>query len=292
MAERERKPLTRAKKRYTRAMKRSLCALGAISFLCLSGCSNGTPYCDANGEIAETASTYREAMVEERASSLIARAQAGETVYFFHASSTCSACSRYESAIAAGLAQTNLRVSLLYRSSGTEFDETAYWADVGLLQATYPSDEGGTTGFQNNYPRFYRLQGNACEILSFNAYADSGTSFSSYLGRVSNLNGLTHFRTYEKAASFAARNSCPLYLYDDAEDDAFAFYFAEIRSRGQKKETPFAILDFAEMSDEQKTAALAGFSLESYAPRIRLGQTVRDIKSEAASAASLVASYY
>jgi hypothetical protein len=60
----------------------------------------------------------------------------------------------------------------------------------------------------------------------------------------------------------------------------------------KKRKPPFAILDFAEMSDEQKTAALAGFSLESYAPRIRLGQTVRDIKSEAASAASLVASYY
>jgi len=188
----------------------------------------------------------------------------------------------------------NLQISLLYKREENDpsFNAVSYQNDVDLLETTYPANEENTQGFLRSYPRLYRIQGSVCQVLDFGGSLDSVRSLTNFLSGSARLNGLTHFRTYEKAVSFAETNACPVFLYDGADPTSFDFFFHEIRKNGSTVTKPFAILDYNLMSETQKGAALAGLSLTAYAPTLSFNSLTYDITKEAAAAASVVSSYF
>ena len=275
-------------------MKHALGLFLLLPFLCLGSCSLSRVYGDVNGEISADATAYSEAMVQERAASIINRANAGETVYLFHAYTGCPHCELVRPLMVGALKEFNLQVSLFYKrdEGDPSFDSVAYEDDVDLLESTYPANDDNTTGFLRSYPRLYRIQGSICSVLDFGGSLDSVHSLANYLSGSARLNGLTHFRTYEKAASFATANDCPLYLYDETDIASFTFFFDEVRKSGAEVTKPFAILDYNLMDETQKATALTGLSLSSYVPTLSFRSSVYDITKETAAAASVVSSYF
>ena len=275
-------------------MKRALGLFLLLASLCLGSCSPSRIYGDVNGEIATDATAYPEVMVEERAESIIKRANAGETVYLFHAYTGCGHCETARPFMVGALKDFNLQISLIYKREENDpsFDAVSYQNDVDLLESTYPGSEDNTQGFLNSYPRLYRIQGSVCQVLDFGGSLDSVHSLKNFLSGSARLNGLTHFRTYEKAVSFAETKTCPLYLYDETDPASFAFFFDEVRRSGSAETKPFAILDYNLMSESQKAAALAGLALTTYAPTLSFDSLTYDITKEAATVASVVSSYF
>lgn len=266
--------------------------LGVLFLLPLASCGAASQYADANGDVDAEASSYRDVMSEERASSVLSRVKNGETVYLFHAFSGCSTCAKVEPYVVGALKRHPLQISLLYKRGDASFDLAAYNEDTALYEQAFPKNEDGTKGFLRSYPQLYRLEGSDCTPLDFLDACDSANSLAYFLGKCARLSGLTHFRSYESASSFALKSNCPLYLYDSSDKDSASFYKDEIRSRGLNVGTAFGILDYSLMSNVEKTAALAGFSLLSYEPTISFGSTAVSITKEAAKAASLVRNYY
>lgn len=263
-----------------------------LSFLlalpCLFSCS-GKTYIDSYGEVSEEATTYPEALEEEKGSSLLSRVELGETVYLLHASYSCGVCQRLEPVMVEALKKTNLRLSLFYKRSSGNDD---YNESVSLLEKAFPANSDNTDGFITGYPRLFKISKGSCKALDFMGATDSGNSLSSYLGRLGSQNGLTHFKTASKAESFRAEKNCPIYLYSASVEEASSFYYDTIRDNGEKSGKPFAILDYDMMDLSQKAAALSAFSLTNYAPIMKRGSSSYDIKSEAEEAASLVDKYY
>ena len=263
-----------------------------LSFLlalpCLFSCS-GKTYIDSYGEVSEEATTYPEALEEEKGSSLLSRVELGETVYLLHASYSCGVCQRLEPVMVEALKKTNLRLSLFYKRSSGNDD---YNESVSLLEKGFPANSDNTDGFITGCPRLFKISKGSCKALDFMGASDSAGSLSAYLSRLGSKNGLTHFLSSAKASSFASGHGCPVYLYSSEDSDALSFYYDAIRKHGERSAKPFAILDYEAMDENEKEAALSYFSLSSYAPVLKSGSTALDVKSEADKAASLVASYY
>jgi len=263
-----------------------------VPLLSLSSCSSVLAYADQRGGIASTASGYQEALLSERASNLIKREQAGETVYFLHAYSGCKVCQRVEPYLIGALKEFPLAISLIYKTDEATFDRAGYNEDITLLSSTYPPNDDKTSGFLPQYPVLYRLQSGICKPLDFVSSSDSVPSLVTYLKKLAKLNGLTHFLEVKDATTFMSEKSSPLFLYDETDADSFSFYNDTVRALGKTSEKPFAILDYSSMDERQKAESLLSFNLTSYTPTLQYGSNLFNIKEKATEAASTLKNYY
>jgi hypothetical protein len=257
----------------------------------LGGCGSTTPsvYCDRNGDLASFSyddSPYSSVLVEERAESLLKRVDAGETVFLFSSSQSCSSCLAYQDVMVKGFGMYGAQISLL-EHFGT-LSESAYQYDVALLKERYSDVDNG---FDGKTPRLYMMDKEGSTRLNIYDHFQSATAFRSFLASSFALNGLTHFAVYENYVSFIKDKTIPSYLYDSSDTDAFTFYEETIRKKAAALQKTIAIVDYGSLSDEGKSSALAAFGLTSYEPVLSYEGASCKVKEKAAEAASLINAY-
>jgi hypothetical protein len=264
-------------------------SLFIIASLALTGCASsseneeGTYIIDKNGDyLLQEPVDYLSASNDKRASSLILEAEAGNTCYFLVTSEGCSHCQTFEPTFIASLVKNDYEITIFHKTKNTT---TQYSEDLTALQNKYGSDDskGGVDGAT---PRLYRISQDGCYRYEMYSNMDNEKIFSSYMNQRVTFSSITRFHSISAFSS--KKNSSGLsFIYNPDDSDSLSFYYDHLYPLAKTSKKTLDILDYSSLSNEDKA------SMDSnYSPLLSYSGSTIDIKSEKASALSLIEEYY
>lgn len=260
-----------------------------IFALTLVGCNTsssndeGTYIIDKNGDYLYSEPTsYLSAESNKRAASLIAEADAGNTCYFLFTSEGCSHCISFEPIFIASLVSNDYEITIFHKTSD---NLTQYSEDLTTFQNKYGKDDskGGVDGAT---PRLYRIDKDGCHRYEMYSNMDSEKVFSSYMNQRVSFSSITRFHSFTSFTN--EKNSSGLsFVYDPTDSYSLSFYYDHLYSLAKNSDKTLDVLDYSSLSDDEKA------SLDSnYHPLLTYDEDTIDVKSEEASALSLIEEYY
>lgn len=247
------------------------------------------PLVDRNGdEVLGGYSSYEDTSSFFDASEAISFASKGGSLFFIVASYSCHPCQSFEPILFESMKDSPIRIGALYR---TESNKTSFESSLVALKNAYGDDKN--TGVDGATPRLYHLSGSSCTMMNMYSSNDTATHFSRYVSQNMSANNIFHFSSFASySKGLEIFPDALTFLYDYNEEGSLDYYMNNLYQTAKISAKPLLLIDYRLFDKENKALLEKHFNLDSLTSSIIVGSYIKNIKSEADEATSLINNYY